>query len=70
MCYDQQGSIVVNMVNTSTSLRCFLKRGTNSRLIQFVSSSEDINDNGDGGGMPVFTFWSISSFGMSLFGIT
>nr|XP_043607722.1 uncharacterized protein LOC122579595 isoform X2 [Erigeron canadensis] len=58
----QQVATVVSMVNTSTSLRCFLKGGTNSPFIQFSSNFEDINDNGDGGGVPVFTFWSISSF--------
>ncbi|KAJ0751237.1 hypothetical protein HanLR1_Chr05g0191261 [Helianthus annuus] len=51
------------MVNTSMSLRCFLKGGINSPLIQFSNSSNDTNDNGDGGGMPVFIFWSISAFG-------
>lgn len=60
--YKDMVATVVNMVNTSTSLRCFLKGGTNSPLIQFSNSSEDTNDNGDGGGIPVFTFWSISSF--------
>ncbi|KAJ0571411.1 hypothetical protein HanHA300_Chr05g0189901 [Helianthus annuus] len=53
------------MVNTSMSLRCFLKGGINSPLIQFSNSSNDTNDNGDGGGMPVFIFWSISAFEIS-----
>lgn len=60
--YKEMVAIVVNMFNTSSSLRCFLKGGTNSPLIQFSSNSENTNDNGDGGGIPVFTFWSISSF--------
>ncbi|KAI3673362.1 hypothetical protein L6452_39480 [Arctium lappa] len=60
--YKDMVATVVNMINTSTSLRCFFKGGTNSPLIQFSNSSEDTNDNGDGGGIPVFTFWSISSF--------
>ncbi|PWA89914.1 hypothetical protein CTI12_AA106390 [Artemisia annua] len=60
--YKEMVAAVVNMVSASTSLRCFLKGGTNSPLIQFSSSSEDINDDGDGGGIPVFTFWSITSF--------
>lgn len=60
--YKEMVAAVVNMVSTSTSLRCFLKGGTNSPLIQFSSSSEDTNDDGDGGGIPVFTFWSITSF--------
>ncbi|KAL4566478.1 hypothetical protein LXL04_030593 [Taraxacum kok-saghyz] len=60
--YKNLVTTVVNMVNASTSMRCFLKGGTNSPLIQFSNTSEDINDNGDGGGIPIFTFWSISIF--------
>ncbi|GJW59499.1 hypothetical protein Tco_0108834 [Tanacetum coccineum] len=60
--YKELVAAVVNMVSASTSLRCFLKGGTNSPLIQFSSCSEDTNDDGDGGGIPVFTFWSITSF--------
>ncbi|KAM0018948.1 hypothetical protein Hdeb2414_s0026g00679861 [Helianthus debilis subsp. tardiflorus] len=60
--YKEMVGTVVNMVNTSMSLRCFLKGGINSPLIQFSNSSNDTNDNGDGGGMPVFIFWSISVF--------
>ena len=53
------------MVNTSRSMRCYLKGTTNSPLAQFSLSSENENDTGDGGGAPVFTFWPISLFGMS-----
>ncbi|KAJ9568163.1 hypothetical protein OSB04_004129 [Centaurea solstitialis] len=60
--YKDMVTIVVNMINTSTSLRCFAKGGTNSSIIQFSNSSEDTNDDGDGGGIPVFTFSSISFF--------
>ncbi|KAK1407346.1 hypothetical protein QVD17_38960 [Tagetes erecta] len=60
--YKEMVGTVVNMVNTSMSLRCYLKAETNSPLIQFSNSSNDTNDNGDGGGIPVFIFWSISSF--------
>ncbi|KAK9080408.1 hypothetical protein SSX86_000166 [Deinandra increscens subsp. villosa] len=60
--YKEMVVTVINMVNTSMSLRCFLKGETNSPLIKFSSSSNDTNDNGDGGGIPVFIFWSISSF--------
>ncbi|KAJ0789981.1 hypothetical protein HanPI659440_Chr05g0209811 [Helianthus annuus] len=63
--YKEMVGTVVNMVNTSMSLRCFLKGGINSPLIQFSNSSNDTNDNGDGGGMPVFIFWSISAFEIS-----
>ncbi|KAI7729053.1 hypothetical protein M8C21_004320 [Ambrosia artemisiifolia] len=60
--YKEMVGTVVNMVNTSMSLRCFLKGGTSSPLVQFSNSSSDANDDGDGGGIPVFIFWSISSF--------
>lgn len=46
-------------------MRSFIK-GTGSPLVQFSSFSEDKNDNGDGGGIPVYTFWSTSFFGMSI----
>lgn len=60
--YKYMVATVASMVNASTSLRCFLKGTSSSTLVQFSSSSENINDNGDGGGIPVFKFWSISSF--------
>ena len=52
------------MVNTSRSMRSYVKGTSSSPLVQFSCSSEDKNDAGDGGGIPVFAFWSISSFGM------
>lgn len=55
----------MHMVNTSRSMRSFNK-GTSSPLVQFSSFSEDKNDKGDGGGIPVYAFWSISSFGTSI----
>ncbi|KAG5522740.1 hypothetical protein RHGRI_034777 [Rhododendron griersonianum] len=59
--YKDMVAVLVHMVNTSRSMRSFIK-GTSSPLVQFSSFSEDKNDNGDGGGIPVYTFWSISSF--------
>lgn len=58
---------VVNcMVNTSQSMRCFIKGPSSSPVVQFSSYSEDVNDSGDGGGIPVFTFLPIASCGMSI----
>ncbi|XP_028080913.1 uncharacterized protein LOC114282431 isoform X7 [Camellia sinensis] len=57
----QQVAAVVHVVNASRSMRSFIK-GTSSPLVQFSNFSEDKNDNGDGGGIPVFAFWSISNF--------
>lgn len=59
--YKDMVAVVVHMVNTSRSMRSFNK-GTSSPLVQFSSFSEDKNDKGDGGGIPVYAFWSISSF--------
>ena len=56
-------SIVTQMVKTSKSMRCYLKGASSSSLVRFSDSPEDQSDLGDGGGIPVFTFLSISSFG-------
>lgn len=55
------------MANASRSMRCYLKGTSSSPIIQFSSNQDNQNDTGDGGGVPVFTFLSISSFGMPLF---
>ncbi|CDP12328.1 unnamed protein product [Coffea canephora] len=60
--YKDMVGVVTQMVNTSRSMRCYLKGTTNSPLAQFSLSSENENDTGDGGGAPVFTFWPISLF--------
>ncbi|XP_028080908.1 uncharacterized protein LOC114282431 isoform X2 [Camellia sinensis] len=59
--YKDMVAAVVHVVNASRSMRSFIK-GTSSPLVQFSNFSEDKNDNGDGGGIPVFAFWSISNF--------
>lgn len=61
----QQVAVVRKMVNASRSMRCYLKQTSGSPLIQFSSSSVKNDDTGDGGGIPVFKFWSVSSVGMS-----
>ncbi|XP_048130889.1 uncharacterized protein LOC115754591 isoform X2 [Rhodamnia argentea] len=60
--YKDMVTAVTYMVSASRSMRCFLKGSNNSQLVQFSVGSEDTNDTGDGGGIPVVTFWSISSF--------
>lgn len=68
LCYlicPPQVVVVAQMVKISKSMRLYLKVGSASSLIQFSDFSEDKNDPGDGGGIPIFTFWSISYFGMS-----
>lgn len=59
--YKDMVAAVTQMVNASKSMRTFLKGPSNSALVQFSSFSGDQNDSGDGGGIPVFAFWSISS---------
>ncbi|KAF8407813.1 hypothetical protein HHK36_006949 [Tetracentron sinense] len=54
--------IVTQMINISSSMRRFLKGSASSSLVQFSCSSDDKNDGGDGGGIPVFKFWSIPYF--------
>ncbi|XP_034226084.1 uncharacterized protein LOC117635824 isoform X2 [Prunus dulcis] len=60
--FKQQVSVVIHMVNISRSMKCFLKCASSSPLVHFSGYSEDKNDPGDGGGIPVFTFWTISCF--------
>ncbi|KAI3418071.1 uncharacterized protein J3R85_013922 [Psidium guajava] len=60
--YKDMVTAVTYMVSANRSMRCFLKGSNSSQLVQFSAGSEDTNDTGDGGGIPVFTFWSISSF--------
>lgn len=60
--YKEMVTVVVHMVNASKSMRCFIKGASSSSLVQFSSTSEDINDTGDCGGVAVFGFWSVSYF--------
>ncbi|EFH62082.1 predicted protein [Arabidopsis lyrata subsp. lyrata] len=60
--YKEMVAVVVEMVNASRSLRCYTKLGTES-LVQFSCSKEDSSDAGDCGGIPVFNFWNVSTFG-------
>lgn len=61
--YKDMVLVVKHMVDVGKTMRCYLKGTSGSPLVQFSSSSEDSsNDSGDGGGIPVFAFWSVSSF--------
>ncbi|GAV85278.1 hypothetical protein CFOL_v3_28716 [Cephalotus follicularis] len=60
--YKDLVAVVTHMVKTSTSMRCFLKGTSNSPLVQFSNRSEDKNDAGDGGGIPIFAFWPMTTF--------
>ncbi|XP_042446872.1 uncharacterized protein LOC122031794 isoform X2 [Zingiber officinale] len=53
---------VAELVKSAHSFRCFLKGPVAGPLSQFGDSPEHENDSGDGGGVPVFTLFSISQF--------
>ncbi|KAF9624169.1 hypothetical protein IFM89_008107 [Coptis chinensis] len=58
--YKDMVAVVAHMISDSRSMRCFMKGPIGSPLMQYSSHSEDNrNDLGDGGGIPVFTFWSV-----------
>ncbi|CAN0871033.1 hypothetical protein LINGRAHAP2_LOCUS9733 [Linum grandiflorum] len=57
--------VVAKMVAVSKSMRLYANRAAGSggsSIVQFSGISLDDNDSGDGGGIPVFTFWSVSVF--------
>ncbi|KAL1825002.1 hypothetical protein ACET3Z_011780 [Daucus carota] len=60
--YKNMVAIVNQMVNAGASMRCFLKGVDNSSILQYSNSALNSTDVGDGGGIPAFTFRSISSF--------
>ncbi|KAH0895522.1 hypothetical protein HID58_045090 [Brassica napus] len=59
--YKEMVAVVVEMVNVSSSLRCYMKPSSGS-IIQFSGSKEDSDDAGDCGGIPVFNFLNVSAF--------
>lgn len=60
--YKRMAGVVAGMVRSSCLMRCFLKVSISSSLIQFCDQQEDVNDLGDGGGIPVFSKFSVSNF--------
>ncbi|KAF5738431.1 hypothetical protein HS088_TW13G01330 [Tripterygium wilfordii] len=61
LSYKEMLGVVTHMVNAAKSMRSFLRGGSSSPIMQFSSTSGDMNDTGDGGGIPLFAFLSISS---------
>ncbi|KAK7330304.1 hypothetical protein VNO77_24494 [Canavalia gladiata] len=64
LSYKDMVGIVKDMINVSRSMKCFCKGSNNSPLLQFSYNSEeqsDFGDDGDGGGIPVSAFLSITS---------
>ncbi|KAL6497346.1 hypothetical protein OROGR_029275 [Orobanche gracilis] len=60
--YRAMVSVVTHMVSSCKSMRCYFIGTSSSPLAQFSFSSEDDSNSGDCDGIPVFTFYSISSF--------
>ncbi|XP_078164185.1 uncharacterized protein LOC144559112 isoform X1 [Carex rostrata] len=60
--YKEMVLAVSQMVKASKSMRCFLKGSTGSPIVQFCNQPEVINDSGDGGGIPVFSSFSVFDF--------
>ncbi|CAJ2664630.1 unnamed protein product [Trifolium pratense] len=61
LSYKDMVAVVSKMINVSRSMKCFFRGSNNSPLLQFSHYSKDPSDSGDGGGIPVFAFFSISS---------
>ncbi|KAM0937236.1 hypothetical protein DsansV1_C25g0186231 [Dioscorea sansibarensis] len=60
--YKDMVGVVSDLVKASKSMRCFIKGSASSSLIQFSDIPGDMSDPGDGGGIPVFTHFSILEF--------
>nr|XP_010919257.1 uncharacterized protein LOC105043418 [Elaeis guineensis] len=60
--YKEMVVAVSHLVKASSSMRCFLKGSVAGPLVQFCDHPEDKNDFGDGGGIPVFSYFPISHF--------
>lgn len=67
------GSLQVDAVCQFTkardSMRCYLKGPSASPLVQFSQLSQDNDDPGDGGGVPVFASWALPYFGKLIYSL-
>ncbi|KAG0493279.1 hypothetical protein HPP92_004273 [Vanilla planifolia] len=52
----------IDLVKASGSMRCYLRDSGSSSIIKYSDEQEDPSDHGDGGGIPVFSCFSISFF--------
>ncbi|KAG8074022.1 hypothetical protein GUJ93_ZPchr0006g43214 [Zizania palustris] len=60
--YKEMVLAIVDLVKASRSMRCYSKVAQNSPLIRFTERQDDMNDSGDGGGTPVFKWFSVLEF--------
>ncbi|XP_011621100.1 uncharacterized protein LOC18428013 isoform X2 [Amborella trichopoda] len=58
----KQVSTVCQMVRASQSMRCFLKGSLDSPIVEFCSQPGNSDDCGDGRGVPVFSYLSVTYF--------
>ncbi|KAF8673739.1 hypothetical protein HU200_048491 [Digitaria exilis] len=61
-CYKNMVRALCRLVKASHSMRCFSKVSPNGSVAQFSERQDDLNDSGDGGGAPVFKWFSILEF--------
>ncbi|CAN6290236.1 unnamed protein product [Urochloa humidicola] len=61
-CYKTMVRALCRLVKASRSMRCFSKVSPNGSVAQFSERQDDLNDSGDGGGAPVFKWFSILEF--------
>ncbi|RCV45927.1 hypothetical protein SETIT_9G492200v2 [Setaria italica] len=61
-CYKNMVRALCRLVKASRSMRCFSKVSPNGSVAQFSERQDDLNDLGDGGGAPVFKWFSILEF--------
>jgi hypothetical protein len=54
---------VSDLVKASRAMRCYSKVSSSSPLFRFTDCQDDLNDSGDGGGVPVYKWISMLEFG-------
>lgn len=64
--HELQVEVVSDLFKASKSMQCFIKGSASSSLIQFSDAPGDMSDPGDGGGISVFTHFSVLEFGEDL----
>ncbi|OEL37279.1 hypothetical protein BAE44_0001702 [Dichanthelium oligosanthes] len=60
--YKKMVRALCHLVKASRSMRSFSKVSPNGSVAQFSERQDDLNDSGDGGGAPVFKWFSILEF--------
>ncbi|GJN33493.1 hypothetical protein PR202_gb22102 [Eleusine coracana subsp. coracana] len=61
--YQEMVHALSHLVNASRSMRCFSNVPADSAVARYSDCQADVNDSGDGGGIPLFKRLSILQFG-------